>query len=53
MRRPWLIALLSVFVLVCAGPGLIALLHAALPLVLVLASVAIVLRLVWHITQRY
>jgi len=40
-------------VVVSAGPTLIAWIHAAVPLVIVGGIVAVVLRVVWHFTNRY
>lgn len=51
---PWLIgAIVLLSVLVSAGPTLVGLAHAAVPLVIALGSVAVVLRLVWYFTNRY
>ena len=40
-------------VLVSAGPTLVALLHAAVPLVIAIGVVAVVVRLVWAFTNRF
>jgi hypothetical protein len=50
----WLIfALMTVSVLSAAGPTLVGLAHAAVPLVIALGVVIALLRLVWHFTSRY
>ena len=50
----WLIgAVVVVSVLNSAGPTLVGLVHAAVPLVLAVGAVAALLRLVWHFTNRY
>lgn len=49
-----LTAWLAVIALLAAvGPTLIALLHAAVPLVIAVGVVVAVLRLVWHFTSLY
>lgn len=51
---PWLIAAIVLLsVLLSAGPTLVGLARAAVPLVIALGSVAVVLRLVWYFTSRY
>lgn len=47
------IAIVGLSVLVSAGPTLVGLAHAAVPLVIAIGLVVAVLRLVWHITNRY
>jgi hypothetical protein len=50
----WLIAaVVTVSILSSAGPALIGLAQAAVPLVIALGGVVVVLRLVWHFTDRY
>ncbi len=48
-----LLLIVGLVAIVAAGPTLIALLHAAVPLVIVGGIVAVVLRVVWHYTNRY
>jgi hypothetical protein len=53
-RTPQLVAaLMLLLLLVSAGPTLIGLLHAATPLVIAVGVVVVVLRLVWHFTNRF
>jgi hypothetical protein len=40
-------------VLVSAGPTIVALAHAAVPLVLVIGAVAVLMRLAWWLTGRW
>jgi hypothetical protein len=50
----WLfILVMALAALVSAGPTLVKLLQAAVPLVIVGGIVAVVLRVVWHFTNRY
>jgi hypothetical protein len=56
MSRPvvYLVAaIVALSVLVSAGPTLIGLLNATVPLVVAGGSVVVALRLVWHFTNRY
>ncbi len=46
-------AIVVLSLLVSAGPTLVALVEAAVPLVLVVGVVAAVLRIVWLVTERY
>lgn len=46
-------AVVGLAVLVAAGPTLVALLDAAVPLVIAVGAVVVVLRLVWHFTNLY
>jgi membrane protein YdbS with pleckstrin-like domain len=48
-----IVAIVFLSILVSAGPTLVALANAAVPLVMVVGSVAIALRLVWYFTNRY
>jgi hypothetical protein len=54
-RLTWflVIAIVGLAVLVSAGPTLVALLQAAVPLVVAVGALGIILRLVWHYTNRY
>lgn len=47
------VAIVTLAVLVSAGPTLVGLAHAAVPLVIAIGSVAGLLRLIWHFTNRY
>jgi hypothetical protein len=50
----WLVgSIVGLAVLVSAGPTVVALVHAAVPLIVVLAAVVVVLRLLWYFTNRY
>lgn len=56
MNRPLLyliIGLVTLSILVSAGPTLVALAHALLPLVIVIGVLAIVLRLVFFHTRKW
>lgn len=48
-----LVLVIVLAVVVSVGPTLVALVHAAVPLVIVGGIVAVVLRVVWHFTNRY
>ncbi len=48
-----LVLVIVLAVVVSAGPTLVALVHAAVPLVIVGGIVAVVVRVVWHYTNRY
>jgi hypothetical protein len=47
------VAIVALAVLVSAGPTLIALAHAAVPLIAAVGVVIGVLRIIWHFTSRY
>jgi hypothetical protein len=47
------IAIVALSTLVSAGPTLIGLVHALVPLVLAMGGVVAMLRLLWHFTGRY
>jgi len=47
------IALVTMSVLVSAGPTLVGLVHAVVPLVVVLGLVVLIGRIVWYLTSRY
>lgn len=50
----WLVvAIVGLAVLTSAGPTVVALAHALVPIVLAVGAVAVVLRLVWYFTNRY
>lgn len=56
MRRSTRLLLASTVVLalvMSAGPTLVHLAQAAVPLVIALGAVAVVVRLVWYLTNRY
>jgi hypothetical protein len=46
-------ALLVLLLLLSAGPTLIALFHAAVPLVIAVGAVVVVVRLIWVFTNRF
>lgn len=46
-------AIVALSALISAGPTLIGLTHALVPLVLAVGGVIAVLRLLWHFTSRY
>jgi hypothetical protein len=46
-------AVVGLSVLTAAGPTLVALLHAAVPLVIAVGGVVVVVRLMAHFTDRY
>lgn len=48
-----IVAIVGLSALVSAGPTLVALLHAAVPLVIVITIAAVLLRLVWSHTHRW
>jgi hypothetical protein len=53
-RTPALVAVLLVLVLlVSAGPTLIALFQAAVPVIIAIGAVVVIVRLVWFFTTRY
>lgn len=47
------VSMVALCVLVSAGPTLVRLAHAAVPLVVALGVVTLVLRLAWYFTNRY
>jgi hypothetical protein len=47
------IGIVALSVLVSAGPTLVGLAHAVVPLVIAIGVVIVALRLVWHFTNRY
>lgn len=48
-----IVCVVALSMLVSAGPTLIGLTHAAVPVVIAVGSVVIALRIVWHFTSRY
>ncbi len=53
MPRPLAIALMILLLLIEAGPTVVALAHALVPLVLVTGAVVATVRLVWFYTNRW
>ena len=53
MTRFLILAIVGLVVLSAAGPAIVALAHAAVPLVLVVGIVILVLRGVWFFTNRW
>ncbi len=53
MTRFLVIAIVGLAVLTAAGPTLVALAHAAVPLIIAGGAVAIVMRAVWFFTNRW
>jgi hypothetical protein len=47
------IAIVLLAALTAAGPTIVALAHAAVPLVIAVGAVAVVLRVAWYFTQRW
>lgn len=47
------VAIVFIAVLVSAGPVLVALAESIMPLAIVITVAAVVLRLVWYVTERY
>jgi hypothetical protein len=48
-----LLAILGLAVITAAGPTLVLLMRAAVPLVIAVGVMAIVLRVLWHFTHRW
>jgi hypothetical protein len=48
-----IVSIVALAALDSAGPTIVALVHAVVPLIVVLAAVVVVLRLLWYFTNRY
>ena len=46
-------SIVALAVLVSAGPTIVSLVHAVVPLLLAVGALVVVLRLVWYFTNRY
>jgi uncharacterized paraquat-inducible protein A len=47
------VSIVALSTLVAAGPTVVALVHAIVPVMVVLAALVVALRLLWYFTNRY